>query len=583
MKSHTKRLLLKMNNLMAEQEADQNKLTANQLFDELQNQFYTSWFRFHPEEGVDAGNESSAENLRSYDEDDIGALLALNKKLVFALTEINTVELDEPRRLDYRLMLGAVEIEIRDQEGNDWRYINPNDYLPVKAVYQLLIHPVENVHRAIKRRLELFPEHLRGAKLLLSQQPERVVPMWLDSAIEQCATGSSFIRKLGRHPLILKRFSNPARLQPSYDAAANALDDFSLFLDKEIKPKAAGNFACGADRFNRLLNSKHFLGLKHEDLLRFGERLFEDTQKQILKQTTLMKSDNVKDLLKKIQKKHPKGQKLLDRYRKRMRDTYKWLSQSDLLTMPEVQSLKVQETPEFMRPIIPFAAYEPPAPNDPDQHGLYYVTTVEEDALLAEHNNFSIDLTCVHEAFPGHHLQFVLANQRHKNNLSRLVNISASMYEGWALYCEELAVEQKFLNKKEHVFMMLRDRLWRALRIIIDVKIQTGQITVSQAVDLLIEKLSFERTHAEAELRWYCASPTTPSCYAIGRELLVTARKICVENKEMTLKEFHDAFLAQGSIAMPLAIHGAFGSDVWKQVYADVFGDRHQLATLSVL
>ena len=564
-----------MNRPLTEQETNQGENTANQLFDELQQQFYKSWFRFHPEEGIAAGHEDSAEVLRSYDEDDIGALLALNQKLVFALIEINTEELDESRRLEHRLMLGATEIEIRDHEEHDWRFINPNDYLPVNAIYQLLVHPVEKVHRAIKRRLELVPEHLRGAKLLLAQQPERIVPMWLETAIEQCITGSAFIRNLGRHPLIVKRFSNPSRLQPVYDAAANALDDFALFLEKEIAPHATGNFACGEDRFNRLLNSKHFLGVNQENLLKVGERLFEETQKELLKQTTLMKSDNVESLLKKIQKKHPKGPQLLDTYRKRMRDTYKWLSQSGLMTMPEVQSLKVQETPEFMRSIIPFAAYEPPASNDPEQHGLYYVTTVEDEALLAEHNDFSIDLTCVHEAFPGHHLQFVLSNQHHKGRYSRLVNTSASMYEGWALYCEELAVEQKFLNKKEHVFMMLRDRLWRALRIIIDVKIQTEQITVEQAVDLMVEKLCFDRSQAQAELRWYCAAPTIPSCYAVGRELLVAARNICVENSEMTLKEFHDAILAQGSIAMPLAIHGAFGSDVWQQVYADVFGDIH--------
>ena len=141
-----------------------------------------------------------------------------------------------------------------------------------------------------------------------------------------------------------------------------------------------------------------------------------------------------------------------------------------------------------------------------------------------------------------------------------------------ALYCEDLAVEQKFLNKKEHVFMMLRDRLWRALRIIIDVKVQTEQITINQAVDLMVDKLKFERSQAEAELHWCCLSPTTQSCYAVGRELIIAARKICVESNQMTLKAFHDAILSQGSVAMPLAIYGAFGTDVWQQVYTDVFG-----------
>ena len=105
-----------MSESTTEQEKEPVELDANQLFDELRDQFFKSWFRFHPEEGVDAGNESSAESLRSYDEDDIGALLVLNKKLFFALTEINTDELDASRRLDCSLMLGAAEIEIRELE-----------------------------------------------------------------------------------------------------------------------------------------------------------------------------------------------------------------------------------------------------------------------------------------------------------------------------------------------------------------------------------------------------------------------------------------------------------------------------------
>ena len=107
-----KQLSQKMNKPLAEQEMNQTENKADQLFDELQEQFYKSWFRFHPEEGVAAGHEESAEILRSYDEDDIGALLALDQKLVFALTEINSEELNESRSLEYRLMLGATEIEI---------------------------------------------------------------------------------------------------------------------------------------------------------------------------------------------------------------------------------------------------------------------------------------------------------------------------------------------------------------------------------------------------------------------------------------------------------------------------------------
>jgi len=235
----------------------------------------------------------------------------------------------------------------------------------------------------------------------------------------------------------------------------------------------------------------------------------------------------------------------------------------------------VLQTPTFMRELIPFAAYEPPMPLDEDQRGLYYVTTVEDESLLAEHNQFSIDLTSVHEAFPGHHLQFVIANQSNHCNVTRLLHASASMYEGWALYCEQLVFEQGLYDKKEHQFIMLRDRLWRALRIIIDVKIHTGQFSFDDAVNLLVDKLGFDALQAKLEINWYSNAAATPLCYAIGREIILKTRDKVLGDIDSVdkaeLKDFHDRLLSHGSIALPLIIKDVFGEQVWQSVHDEIF------------
>jgi len=254
-----------------------------------------------------------------------------------------------------------------------------------------------------------------------------------------------------------------------------------------------------------------------------------------------------------------------------MQAAHTWLLKADIITVPEKQSLNVQQTPGFLRDVIPFAAYEPPMPHNKEQHGLYYVTTVEDETLLSEHNQFSIDLTSVHEAFPGHHLQFVIANQNNNNNVTRILHASASMYEGWASYCEQLVFEQGLYNKKEHKFILLRDRFWRALRIIIDVKIHTGQFSFDDAVKLLVEKLGFDISQAQAEIIWYSHSATTPLCYAIGREIILKTREIVGASDKTKLKEFHDALLSQGSIALPLIIQSVFGESVWQAVHDEIF------------
>ena len=543
--------------------------SVDKLFDDVQLEYYHAWLRFHPEVAVDVCVPEYAGHLKTYDDDDIGALIALDQKLLSALDELDETGLDANRRVDFDILCCAAGIELHALQERDWRYRNPLEFVPVRAVYQLLIHPVTDVQKAIKHRLQQIPEYLRGARSLLSQMSEQVAPVWLDAAVGECNAGSAFVRNLGRHPLITEKFANPARLQPLYDGAAHALDEFAFYLEHDVSPRAAGDFAVGVMGFNRLLNEKHFLEIDADAVLAFGERLFERTETKLRQLTKAMQgNDDIETLLQKIYRHRPDSMQLLDTYRKRIRDVHHWLIDRNIVTMPSSQSLHIQQTPKFLQPLIPFAAYEPPMACKSDQRGLYYVTTNGDDEQHGEHNSFSIDLTCAHEAFPGHHLQFVTANQHQGNNLTRSVHTSASMYEGWALYCEDMVFEQGFLDSDEHRFIMLRDRLWRALRVVIDVKIHTAGMCISDAVALLVDKLGFAPSKAQAELAWYTTAPATPLCYAVGFELITAVREFEQRKPGFDLKAFHDALLAQGSIALPLVIRQAFGEDAWRYARA---------------
>jgi uncharacterized protein (DUF885 family) len=175
--------------------------------------------------------------------------------------------------------------------------------------------------------------------------------------------------------------------------------------------------------------------------------------------------------------------------------------------------------------------------------------------LLREHNFVGLENTSVHESYPGHHLQFSIANcTPAASTLPRLMNESSVFYEGWALYCEQLMQEQGFLKSTEHRFVMLKDRLWRALRIIIDVKTQTGTMTYDEAADLMVRELHFPREQACGDLNWYSQSPSVPMGYALGWSIINRLRD--QEQKRLggkfNLCEFHDKLLSAGSISLPL-------------------------------
>ena len=108
-----------------------------------------------------------------------------------------------------------------------------------------------------------------------------------------------------------------------------------------------------------------------------------------------------------------------------MRSARDFVSSQDLVTLPTREHLDVVETPVFMRHQVPFAAYQDPAANDPEQHGYYYVTPPQDEEQLAEHNYAGLMHTCVHEAYPGPHLQFVTAHlNRQASTLPRLLHAS---------------------------------------------------------------------------------------------------------------------------------------------------------------
>jgi len=161
----------------------------------------------------------------------------------------------------------------------------------------------------------------------------------------------------------------------------------------------------------------------------------------------------------------------------------------------------------------------------------------------------------VHESYPGHHLQFSIANcTPAAATLPRLMNESSVFYEGWALYCEQLMQEQGFLQSQGHRFIMLKDRLWRALRIIIDVKTQTGRMAYDEAAALMVRELHFPHAQACGDLNWYSQSPSVPMGYALGWTIINRLRDQERQRlgSKFDLCEFHDKLLSAGSISLPL-------------------------------
>jgi uncharacterized protein (DUF885 family) len=230
--------------------------------------------------------------------------------------------------------------------------------------------------------------------------------------------------------------------------------------------------------------------------------------------------------------------------------------QQQIASIPSGETLRIVETPVFLRPIIPYAAYLPPGMLEDKQEGLFMVTPVDpgastedQEQKLKGHYWAKLPITALHEAYPGHHLQQIWANQS-ESIPRRLGSITATLFiEGWAFYCEELLEQMGYIDLPIQRLGRLSDQLWRAARIILDASLHTKGMTVEEAIQFLVNECHLEPANARAEVRRYTQTPTQPQSYLMGKlAILEIVDEYRRAHPHSSMREMHDAILACGSL-----------------------------------
>ena len=518
--------------------------------------YFRKYFELHPTDAIYYGIEGYDHLLNDYSDETYQSEKVFVEQSLAKLRQIDVNDLDRDEAIDYALLEGKLVIQIYEHAKEDYRLKWPDTYSPIDAIYILTVRATNDLAGNLLSRLGRATALIRQGIANLTRPEANPPRLWTEMAVEGAKGSVGFLDNLTDHPKIKESVRDTAALRAAIEKAKGAVNDFAAFLEQDLLPRSTGVYAVGEAHYNLLLKDKHFLSHDAQSLLAIGESLFAKTKKELSELADeLAPGKEIEDVARAIQEKHPSIDQILSAYRKAMEAARDFVKETNLVSFPPKEELHVVHTPEFRRHEIPFAAYLSPSPKDPNQVGYYYVTPVTDNDLLREHNWVGLENTSVHESYPGHHLQFSIANCNPQSaTLPRLMNESSVFYEGWALYCEQLMQEQGFLKSKEHQFVMLKDRLWRALRIIIDVKTQTGKMSYDEAADLMVRELHFPRAQACGDLNWYSQSPSVPMGYALGWSIINRLRQ--QEQKQrgskFALREFHDKLLSAGSISLPL-------------------------------
>lgn len=406
----------------------------------------------------------------------------------------------------------------------------------------------------LPERLERIADRLDDAPRLIEETRQRLtdpVPLWIESDLEGIAALAGFLdtivtaARAERSDAALL-----ARLEASSTGAKAALVEHGDWLRTTVLPRASAGWRTGPEQFEEIVRLRELMA-DGDEILAIGEQMLADEKRArdelCVEIDPTLSPAEVADVVKND---HPATfGEALEAYRRTMAEARRFVLDHELATLPAEDRLRVIETPPYLRHLIPFAAYYDPPRFDANAAGTYIVTPPSEPGMMREHNYASILNTSVHEAYPGHHLQLSAAITN--PSLVRLTSYAAAEFtEGWAFYCERMMKEQGFANTPTNRYIVHTDAIWRATRILLDVRLHRGEIGFEEAVDFLVAQTGFERPAALAEVKRYTMTPTYPLSYLFGRHLIerLKADVERVQGTRFSLRSFHDTLIYGGTM-----------------------------------
>ncbi|HEX3851837.1 MAG TPA: DUF885 family protein, partial [Polyangiaceae bacterium] len=372
--------------------------------------------------------------------------------------------------LDRRALLAELRTELWSLERSTFRK-NPEHWASgaIGSVHNLVVKHADDLKPAadaILSRVAKLPAYLAGGAQLLSAP----VPVWTRMAEQSCAGAPSLLDAIAE-PLKLTKRASPARIDALLSRAKAAFAAYAAQIQR-AKPGPADGFSVGRERFEALIRERLGWDLGAREAQALGHTLVKRIEADMaVEARKLGRNKKPRDILERAAADwKPKQPSLFEEYEHETRRVREAFRKANVVSLPKGERLLVKLVPEFLRHQFPTAAYSQPGCYDRDQTGIFWVNDLsllrdkpsERAAEIRQH--FGVPLTCAHEAYVGHHLQFCTANQ-HPSKLRRLFAHSV-FYEGWTLWCEQMAVDQNVVSEPVARLNQLNDALWRAHRIL---------------------------------------------------------------------------------------------------------------------
>ena len=540
------------------------------------------FFPYAPTYGTLVGYHQYDAQLEDYSRKNIDAEIAALKVFEKRIEAIypDAVAADFVPRSDRKIVLANIRSQlltletIRPWEKNADNYSSTCANGAFTLMERKFASPDERLRSLVARERQM-PVLLADARVNL-KNPQRI---FTEIAIEQLPDIVSFFEH--DVPLAFADAKDPAlkaEFAQTNAAVVAALTSYLDWLKTDLLARSNGDFRIGADTFSKKLQYDEMVDLPLDKLLEIGWADLHKNQAHFNQVAKELEPD--KDplaVLDELGEMHPKPDQLLNSFRATFDGLISFIRANHIVTIPSDVRPILEETPPFMRATTT-ASMDTPGPFETHATEAYFNVTLPDSSMtpaqvegyMHSFNIGTVISTAVHEAYPGHYIQFLWLPQA-PSRVRKLLGANTDV-EGWAHYTEQMMLDEGYgqpgagaKDERESKFLrlgQLQDALLRNARFIVGIEMHTGKMSYDEAVAFFQKEGYQSKESAIIETKRGSSDPTY-LYYTLGKLEIMKLREDMKKKQgaAFSLEKFHDDFLRQGFPPVKIVREALLGDD----------------------
>ena len=537
-------------------------------FEKVSDEYFDQvYFHYSPTSGTLVGYHQYDAQLEDYSRSNIDAEIAALKRFEGRIEGIHPDDAtaDFVPRSDREIVLANIRSQlltletIRPWEKSSDSYSSACANGAFSLMERKFASPDERLRSLIAREKQM-PALLANARANLKNPPR----VYTEIAIEQLPGIVSFFEQ--DVPQAFADAQDPAlktEFSTANAAVIAALNNYLGWLKTDLLPKSNGDYRIGAETFSKKLKYDEMVDLPLDKLLEIGWADMRKNQEHFKQVAHELEPDkSPAEVLEELGENHPAPDHLLDAFRATFDGLDSFIRSHHIVTIPSTVRPIVEETPPFMRATT-FASMDTPGPFESHATEAYFNVTLpdpsmkpaEVEGYMHSFNVGTVISTAVHEAYPGHYIQFLWLPQA-PSRVRKLLGANTDV-EGWAHYTEQMMLDEGYgqpgagaKDERESKFLrlgQLQDALLRNARFIVGIEMHSGKMSFEEAV-AFFQKEGFQSKEAAMVETKRGTSDPTYLYYTLGKLEIMKLREDMKKKQgaAFSLEEFHNDFLKQG-------------------------------------